>query len=313
MTFDSVFFFYLSTLGYALSFTFYLLHAVLGSAKVSALSSAEREAAAGGQRLGIVAGDAALAVPRGRVNWGRLATGMTWLTVAVATVGVILRVIELARVSSWVLTIFLPATTTYETLTFFAWIIPLTYLLLERFYPIKQVGIFTTGLALVMLTVAASPSIAPSSVAPIMPSLQSYYLVIHVFLMLTGIAFLTTGFGATLLFLYERYSGREIVNLERLDELMYKAIAFGSALYGFGGIVLGGLWAKEAWGRYWGFDPKETAMLVAFLGYMIYLHARVRWGWRTPQVAWLAVGGYLLILYAWIGINYFVKSLHGFV
>lgn len=312
MTFDSVFFFYLSTLGYALSFIFYLLYAVPFSAKASAVPSSEREPAGGSPSLGIVAGGAALAVPRGRVNWGRLATLMTWLTVAVATVGVILRVIELGRVTGWVLTVFLPATTTYETLTFFAWIIPLAYLIMERFYPIKQLGVFITGLVLAMLTVTASPGIAPSSVAPILPSLQSYWLVSHVFLMLAGIAFLTTGFGASVLFLYERYTGQEIVSLERLDELMYKAIAFGSALYGFGGIVLGGIWAKEAWGRYWGFDPKETAMLVAFLGYMIYLHARVRWGWQNTKVAWLAVVGYLLILYAWIGINYFVKSLHSF-
>ncbi len=308
MTFDSVFFFYLSTVGYALSSTFYLLHAVLGK-----VSASQRELSGGGQSLGIVAGDAALAVPRGRVNWGRLATAMTWLTVAVATVGVILRVIELGRATGWVLTVFLPATTTYETLTFFAWIIPLVYLIMERFYTIKQIGVFIAGLALAMLTAAASPSLAPSSIAPIMPSLQSYWLVAHVFVILVGIAFLTTGFGASVLFLYERYTGREIVSLERLDELMYKSIAFGSALYGFGGIVLGGIWAKEAWGRYWGFDPKETAMLVAFLGYMIYLHARVRWGWRNTKVAWLAVAGYLLVLYAWIGINYFVKSLHSFV
>lgn len=307
MKFDSVFFFYLSTLGYLVSFMLYLVHAVVNTSK---------RANQGGNSttlpLGITA-RSAWALPRVSLDWGRWATRTAWLTVVGATVGVILRVIELGNASNWVLTIFLPATTTYETLTFFAWIIPLAYLIMERFYPVKQIGVFIMGLALALLTVASLPSLAPSSVAPIMPSLQSYYLVIHVFLMLAGIAFLTTGFGTTILFLYQHYSGREIVSLERLDELMYKSIAIGSAAYGFSGIVLGGLWAKEAWGRYWGFDPKETAMLVAFLGYMIYLHARARWGWQNTKVAWLAVIGYGLILYAWIGINYFVKSLHSFV
>jgi cytochrome c-type biogenesis protein CcsB len=150
-------------------------------------------------------------------------------------------------------------------------------------------------------------------VAPIVPSLQSYWLVIHVLFMTIGIAFFTSGFGASALLLIERYSGRSWVDPERLEELAYKAIVLGFPFYGIGGIVFGGLWANKAWGSYWSWDPKETAMLGAWLVYAVYLHVRMAFGWRDLRATWLSIAGYLAILYAWIGINYFVASLHSFI
>lgn len=296
---DSTFFFFLSTPGYFLAFLFYLLEAVVGNAP-------RRD-----EVLGITAASRPWALA-----WGRWGLWAARLSVGLATVGVVWRTIELGRASHWALSVFLPVTTTYETLTFLAWIIPLVYLIMERRgrerFP--GVGALIMGLAFVMLAAAASPAIAPRQVAPVVPALQSYWLVIHVLFMMIGFALFTVGFGAAVLLLWKRYRGDESpALLKRLEELSYKANALGFPFYGIGGLVFGGIWAKQAWGAYWEWDPKETAMLIAWLAYAVYLHARLRWGWRDLRVSWLAVGAYLMVLYTWVGINYFISSLHSFI
>ena len=293
---DSTAFFFASTVGYFAAFLCYLFHTVFKSAP-------ERET------LGITAASGARA---GGVDWGRWGTRLTWLTMLVAFAGVVARTVELGNASNWVMRVFLPVTTTYETLTFFAWLIPLAYLIVERMYPIRSVGVFVTGAAFTLLAIAASPAIAPSKIAPVVPSLQSYWLVIHVLSMIVGIAFFTVGFGATAVYLWRRYRGIPFEDVRRVEEMAYKAIALGFPFYGIGGLVFGGIWAKEAWGAYWEWDPKETAMLAAWLVYAVYLHMRVRYGPASKAVGWWAVGGFLAVMYAWIGINYFVGGLHSF-
>lgn len=323
---DSTLFFFLSTPAYFLALLFYLISAVFGgSVPVAPRSSLSRTGFLATPMAG--GGAAALSVePRSRgaaakaeteaagsgLPWSRLARWMTILGVLLSTVGVGLRTIELGNASHWAITTFLPVTTTYETLTFMAWIIPLAYLVFERRYRVPGVGAIVTGLAFAMLAVAASPTIAPRAVAPIVPALQSYWLVIHVLFMMVGIACFTTGFGASLVLLWRRYRGEPPEALKKIEELAYKANALGFPFYGIGGLVFGGIWAKEAWGRYWEWDPKETAMLIAWLAYAVYLHARISWGWRDLRTAWLSVLAYGMVLYTWIGINYFVASLHSF-
>jgi ABC-type transport system involved in cytochrome c biogenesis permease subunit len=129
---------------------------------------------------------------------------------------------------------------------------------------------------------------------------------------------LCAGFGGLLLFVHREQRPVAWEFLENIEEMVYRCNALGFPFYAIGGFVFGGIWAEQAWSRYWGWDPKETAMLVAALVYAVYLHARLTWGardagWRGGLVAWLSVLGYLAVLYAWIGINYFVSSLHSFV
>lgn len=299
---DSIFFFYLSTLGYFISFVFYLLYSVLGHKTTS-------EQAPSGEALGIAATSGSFSIAP-RTDWGKLATRITFITVVVATVGVVLRVIELGIASDWVMAVFLPVTTTYETLTFLSWIIPLAYLIMERRFKIKQVGAFVTGLAFIMLSVAASPRFAPSATAPLVPALQSYWLVIHVLFMMVGISFFSVGFGASALLLWRHYRGEAFQ--KRLEEMSYAANALGFPFYGIGGLIFGGIWAKYAWGAYWEWDPKETAMLIAWLAYAVYLHARLRWGPNSLIPSWFSLIAYVLILFAWIGVNYFLGGLHSF-
>jgi cytochrome c-type biogenesis protein CcsB len=307
------------------------------------------------------------------IAWGVWATHALLASVILSGAGVIARAIELGNASQWVKVLLLPLSTTYETLTFFSWLIPLIYFVMERKFQIKQVGVFVTGAAFVMLSVAASPSLAPNAPTGVPPSLQSYWLTIHVLFMVLGIAFFTSGFGATLVYLWRRYEKKLFLLfgallaaialtiffviplfatlqpakmlaavvlfgllcagfgglllfvhreqrpvawefLENIEEMVYRCNALGFPFYAIGGFVFGAIWAEQAWSRYWGWDPKETAMLVAALVYAVYLHARLTWGardagWRGGLVAWLSVLGYLAVLYAWIGINYFCVEL----
>lgn len=307
---ESTFYFFLSTPAYFLAMFFYVLAALFPS------RGAPRPQ--GSSTLGIAASSAPVlpqAHPADRdrpLSWESLARGVAWIGVLLSTVGIVLRTFELGQASHWALTVFLPVTTTYETLTFMAWIIPLAYLLLERRYRFPAVGGIVLGISFAMLAAAASPAIAPRAVAPVVPALQSYWLVIHVLFMLVGIALFTTGFGASVFYLWKRHRGENPEVLRKLEELAYKANALGFPFYGIGGIIFGGIWAKQAWGRYWEWDPKETAMLIAWLAYAVYLHARLLLGPRDVRVAWISVAAYLVVLYTWIGINYFVSSLHSF-
>ena len=295
----SVMFFFAATIGYFLSFLCYLFYSVFGTKTNNQ-----------GHVLGIVASTSAARVG---IDWGRWATWLAWVAVALATAGVTMRALELGDASNWIRRVFLPATSTYETFTFLAWIIPLAYLLFERRYHIKQVGLFAIGMAFILLGFAASPVFAPSEVRPVVPSLDSIWLVIHVLFMLTGIACFTTGFGATALFLKQHYGRSEKISQVRLEELMYRCNTVGFVFYFIGGFVFGPIWAENAWGRYWGFDPKEMGMAIAALTYAAYLHLRIVMGWRSVKVAWIGALAYFLVLFAWLGVNYFLGGLHSFV
>lgn len=293
---DSTLFFFLSTVGYFFAFLCYLFHTVFKPTPAH-------------ESLGITATSGLRA---GSIDWGKWGTLLTFVAMLIAFAGVLTRTVELGNASNWVMRVFLPVTTTYETLTFFAWLIPLAYLIVERMYPVRSVGVFITGIALTLLAIASLPAIAPSQVAPVVPSLQSYWLVIHVLSMIVGISFFTVSFCGAVIYLWRRFRGAPFAKVRRIEEMVYKSIALGFPFYGIGGLVFGGIWAKEAWGAYWEWDPKETAMLAAWLVYAVYLHARVRWGPTSKAVAWLAVAGFIAVMYAWVGINYFVGGLHSF-
>ncbi|MCX8103403.1 MAG: cytochrome c biogenesis protein CcsA [Candidatus Bipolaricaulota bacterium] len=376
MRYPSVLLFYLSTLSYFVTFVLYLLYVVKPPfLKGRGDSPPPLGEGVGERSFGVIAPSISWSLSD--MAWGVWATRALGVSLIIATAGVIARAMELGHASQWVKVFLLPLSTTYETLTFFSWLIPLVYFVLERRFQIKQVGVFVTGAAFVMLSVAASPSFAPSAPTGVPASLQSYWLTIHVLFMVIGIAFFTSGFGATLVYLWRRYERKVLLlagallgavvvtifgviplfatlqplkmlaagalfvapcagfgwlllfvhrgsqsvmweRLESLEEMIYRCNALGFPFYAIGGLVFGGIWAEHAWGRYWGWDPKETAMLVTALVYAVYLHARLTWGardpgWRGGLVAWLSVLGYLAVLYAWIGINYFVASLHSFV
>ena len=99
---------------------------------------------------------------------------------------------------------------------------------------------------------------------------------------------------------------------EVLDEITYRAVAIGYPIFTLGGLIFAMLWAKEAWGRYWFFDPKETWALIAWLVYSAYLHLRISRGWEGRRSAWIAVLGFGVILFTLVGVNLLIVGLHSY-
>lgn len=99
---------------------------------------------------------------------------------------------------------------------------------------------------------------------------------------------------------------------ELMDEISYRAVAIGYPIFTLGGLIFAMLWAKEAWGRYWFFDPKETWALIAWLVYTAYLHFRISRGWEGRKAAWMAVVGFGVILFTLVGVNLLIVGLHSY-
>ncbi len=97
-----------------------------------------------------------------------------------------------------------------------------------------------------------------------------------------------------------------------LDNLIYRAIALGYPLFTVGGLIFGMVWANKAWGRYWGWDPKETWALITFLVYSIYLHVRLARGWSGTWTACLSVAGFIVTMFTLFGVNFLISSLHSY-
>jgi len=291
MSVDSTLFFYLSTIGYFVAFLCYLLHATARRTVVTeALATVPLHADTPSR-------------------WGRWATWLTGTAVVFSTLGVVLRTLELSQVSGWFMP--LPVSNTYETLAFFSWAIPALYLWFEWRYRIKSLGAVVTGIAFVLIAIASSP-LVPQDVTPLVPALQSYWLVAHVSFTLVGEALFSVAFAAGLILLWKVWRGTPWESLKRFDEISYRAVALGFPLFSLGGLVFGAIWAQNAWGRYWGWDPKETWMLISWFIYAIYLHARVRWGWKYLRATWLIVIGYLTTIFTWFGVNFLLSGLHSY-
>lgn len=102
------------------------------------------------------------------------------------------------------------------------------------------------------------------------------------------------------------------LDADMLDEVSYRAVAIGYPVYTLGALVFAMIWAQEAWGSYWSWDPKETWALITWLYYTVYLHMRLRQGWEGARTAWMAVVGFVLILFLLVGVNLIISGLHSY-
>ena len=163
-----------------------------------------------------------------------------------------------------------------------------------------------------------------ATAAPVVPALQSYWLLIHVSIVSTGTGvFLISGVASLLFLLRIRYPqgtarrgtlaqlAQRLPDAHTLDRLAYRTVVFAFPLFG-AGVVLGAIWAEAAWGRYWGWDPKETTAFVAWIIYAAYLHARATAGWRDSKAAWINVAGFTAMLFNLFVINIVVSGLHSY-
>ena len=184
------------------------------------------------------------------------------------------------------------------------------YLVLSRRYPIRSIGFVPVGVALGLALYAAS---LPSKIEPLVPALQNApLLTIHVGMAILSYGIFATSFGAGVGFLIQ---GREdrfawLPSHRVLDEVAYRAVIIGFPIFATM-IILGSWWASIAWSRYWGWDPKETAALVTWLIYAIYLHARNQRSWAGRPAAILLVVGFLMVLVTYSGSLWF-SGLHAY-
>jgi cytochrome c-type biogenesis protein CcsB len=203
-----------------------------------------------------------------------------------------------------------PLSNLYESLIFFSWTMALALLVVRWRYAADTVVLL--GLPLVFL-VMASTFLQDRTIKPLIPALQSNWLVAHVFTCFLGYAGFAISFVAALLLLISRGSeglGKHLPRTTTLDEIVYRAVLTGFPLLTVG-IITGAAWADYAWGSYWSWDPKETWSLVTWLVYAAFLHARLARGWRGGKMALLSVLGFAAVLFTYFGVNY-LPGLHSY-
>jgi cytochrome c-type biogenesis protein CcsB len=203
-----------------------------------------------------------------------------------------------------------PLSNLYESLIFFGWSIVLALILIRiRF---RADVIVLLGLPLVFLVMAYT-FLEDHNIKPLIPALQSNWLVAHVITCFLGYAGFAVSFVAAVLLLLSKGSeqlGENVALREILDEIVYRSVLLGYPLLSLG-IITGAAWADYAWGSYWSWDPKETWSLVTWLVYSAFLHARLARGWSGEKTAILSVVGFGAVLFTYFGVNY-LPGLHSY-
>ena len=163
-----------------------------------------------------------------------------------------------------------------------------------------------------------------TNAAPVMPALQSYWLPIHVSVVSLGSGvFMVAGIASILFLLRTSHLGdpdaqgalarvvQRFPDAQTLDRIAYRTTIFAFPVFGFG-VIFGAIWAEEAWGRYWGWDPKETVSFIAWVIYAAYLHARSTAGWRDKKAAWINVAGFVAMVFNLFFVNLVTVGLHSY-
>ncbi|CAM4138547.1 Cytochrome c biogenesis protein CcsA [Mycobacterium basiliense] len=189
----------------------------------------------------------------------------------------------------------------------------------------RPLWVFLLVPVLILLTVSGRWLYA--NAAPVMPALQSYWLPIHVSVVSLGSGiFLVAGIASILFLLRTSRLGepdaehdpgtlarlvQRFPDAQTLDRIAYRTTMFAFPVFGFG-VIFGAIWAEEAWGRYWGWDPKETVSFVAWVVYAAYLHARSTAGWRDRKAAWINVAGFVAMVFNLFFVNLVTVGLHSY-
>jgi len=212
---------------------------------------------------------------------------------------------------------YVPWSNWFESFSFFGAIIAAIFFIISYRIAIPILGAFIMPISWGLLTVAF---FSDKTIRPLMPALHSYWMAIHVPIMFTSYSILGVAFAVGIAYLLEEHQMKSkhpgelsyrLPSLDELDNLIYKLImaAFPPLTLG---IFLGGVWAYTAWGRFWGWDPKETWALITWFIYVVYLHLRLFVGWRGRKTAYLSMAGFGFVLFTYVGVNY-LSPLHGFL
>lgn len=202
-----------------------------------------------------------------------------------------------------------PLSNQYEFANGFAWGVCLFLILFERKYEYHSMGTFVVPIVFLMIGYAAMLN---REIRPLMPALQSWWLVIHVVMAIIAYGSFAVSCGVSIMYLVKKdEDSKRIPERKILDEISYKAIVFGYLFLTLT-IITGALWAQKAWGRYWAWDPKETWSLVTWIIYTIYLHMRKIKNLKDRPAALFSVIGFACVLFTYLGVNNLLPSLHSY-
>jgi len=214
-----------------------------------------------------------------------------------------------------------PLSNLYESVVFFSWTIILIYGIIEVKYKYRVIGAFVLPFALLGMSWAQLG--LNSGIEPLVPALQSNWLLYHVITCFLGYAAFAVACGISIMYLIkaraegdasDSQAGSVIAmfpSIRVLDDLNYKSIMIGFPLLTLG-IVTGAAWANYAWGTYWSWDPKETWSLIVWFVYAAFLHARITRGWVGKRAAWLSIIGFAATIFCYLGVNLFLSGLHSY-
>nr|YP_009370227.1 cytochrome c biogenesis protein [Bulboplastis apyrenoidosa]ARO90716.1 cytochrome c biogenesis protein [Bulboplastis apyrenoidosa] len=250
----------------------------------------------------------------------KIGYGLVCLSCFFLTIGLSLR---------WIINHYFPLSNLYESLLFLSWAFMSIQIVLE--YKLKNIFVGAVSTSVTMFTLGYSSLFLPiemQKAEPLVPALKSNWLMMHVSVMILSYATLMIGCLLSIMFLIisskkmvslnmnnsskvQKMSSSNINLLDNLDNMSYRIISLGFPLLTLG-IIAGAIWANEAWGSYWSWDPKETWALITWLIFAIYLHTRINQSWQGKKPAIIATLGFIIIWVCYLGVNFIGKGLHSY-
>lgn len=249
------------------------------------------------------------AQPTPRYKFERIAFSLVVLGWVFHVAGVVLRGLAQG---------FVPWANMYEFALISSAVIVGVFIGIQWWQNLKFLGVYITGFILVTLGVATVNFYVP--VKPLPPVLDSYWLIIHVFVASLGTALFAIGAGLAIVQLLQarREAGKRSLALlktlpdaMKLENFTYFITVIGFVFWTFT-LIAGSIWAERSWGRYWGWDTKEVWTFIIWIIYAGYIHARATRGWRGTRSAWLAIIGFAAVIFNFTVVNVFIPGLHSY-
>lgn len=246
-----------------------------------------------------------------------LATRAQLVALLVHTAAIVLRGIAMGR---------LPMANQYEFSTAFAWALALLSLIFIQKFRFPVLGAFSSPVTLLLAVYAGVNKLdelkviaanGVDSIRNLMPALRSAWLGIHVSTVIVAYGAFGVSFVLSIIFLLRDrmkengFWDTHIPKKEKLDTISYRCVSLGMMFLTVT-IGIGGIWAENAWGSYWSWDPKETWALVTWVIYLVYLHLRIRKGWNGKTAALFGVVGFICVMFTYIGVNTLLPGLHSY-
>lgn len=236
---------------------------------------------------------------------GTIASMLMAVAFVLLTVAITVRAVRIGH---------LPVTNMFEYLSMFAWAAGLFYFVFVYLFRQHIVGVFIAPVVFMLIVSASLLPKAPNE--QLVPALQSYWLQIHVTLAALAEAAFGVAFAANCMFFLKKLTspavfGGRMPSFDRLDMVSHKAIIIGYPLFTVGALFAGAIWAEQAWGTFWSWDPKEVCSLIVWLIYTLYFHLRFLRGWRGGKSAVLSVIGFIAAVLTFFS-NMFLGGLHAY-